>query len=142
MCISAPVPVWLITLISALGSEGVLVVPDVVSVPRKEKGLESQRKTELHVKAYGYMIPRCLLNVDNNIVIKPALCSWRFCRRQSWFGLKTQHRIRISLALWFGEVAPVLLMVVVHPGRYLPFFASHGILQRAIALRVLFKILL
>lgn len=37
--VAAPVPVWLVAGVAALGPEGVLVVPEVIPVPREEEGL-------------------------------------------------------------------------------------------------------
>ena len=82
----------LITLVPTLGAEGIFVVPDVISMPRQEE--------------CRTMISWCLLNVNDNVIVKPALGTGGKGAGQSRFGLQAQHGRGVILALCLGEITP------------------------------------
>jgi hypothetical protein len=64
----------LVSLVATFCPQSVLVVPDVVSVPWEEEGRS--------------VVPGCLLDVHDNVIVKSALCSRGGGGRQGRLGLQ------------------------------------------------------
>ena len=52
------------------------------------------------------MVPGCLLDVNDDVVIESALCAGGLMGGEGWLGLEAQYCVGIVFALGLGEVGP------------------------------------
>jgi len=88
------------------------------------------------------VVPGCLLDVNDDVVIESALCAGGLMGGQGWLRLEAEHGVGVALALGLGEVRPGVVRasrsgVICWGEDFSPFLAPDCSFQRAVPLGVL-----